>query len=295
MLEEKPTGVQFDHWHDPSGSSVQPIRKTYKQASDWESFSACLSFQTSYTGNQAIFSYNGMISLFVTNGYLSAQFQFSSSIPPTVFTNTTVVVNDARYHSGYYGMVTIMNYNVKNLDSSLKPSHNFRVCLSWASSGGALSIRLDSSAKEYDLISSDMKTWPLSDQKLGAGDVTLFLGSDGTGGNTFHGFVKDMSVLQKFLSGEDLENYFDSCMYPAANSTRVFWKNILDLAGDHETMEYNDGACSDLEYNPVCDVSKQPIRTRYLGHVTSYQPIREFSRDWLVFPDSVGSDEQYTL
>ena len=49
---------------------------------------------------------------------------------------------------------------------------------------------------DTDLISSDMKTWPLSDQKLGAGDVTLFLGSDGTGGNTFHGFVKDMVSIR---------------------------------------------------------------------------------------------------
>ena len=26
---------------------------------------------------------------------------------------------------------------------------------------------------------------------------------------------------------------------------------------------------------PTADVSKQPIRTRYLGHVTGYQPIRD--------------------
>ena len=31
--------------------------------------------------------------------------------------------------------------------------------------------------------------------------------------------------------------------------------------------------------------SKQPIRTRYLSHVTGYQPIR----DQYVFPYSVGS------
>ena len=144
----------------------------------------------------------------MTNGYLSAQFQFSSSIPPTVFTNTTVVVNDARYHR--YNYIVIKNiiicyygnrsYEIQCIKSrqveynAIYYSIHFtsRVCLSWASSGGALSIRLDSSLKEYDLISSDMKTWPLSDQKLVAGDVTLFLGSDGTDGNTFHGFVKDM-------------------------------------------------------------------------------------------------------
>ena len=62
-------------------------------------------------------------------------------------------------------------------------------------------------------------------------------------------------MLQKYLSSEDLKNYFHSCMYPAANSTRIFWKNILDLAGDHETMEYNDGNCKNEEYTPVCDVS----------------------------------------
>jgi len=33
------------------------------------------------------------------------------------------------------------------------------------------------------------------------------------------------------------------------------------------------------------ETSQQPIRTRYLGHVTGYQPIR----DQYVFPDSVGS------
>eukprot|EP00116_Pleurobrachia_bachei_P006883 sb/3467145/ len=42
----------------------------------------------------------------------------------------------------------------------------------------------------------------------------------------------------------------------------------------------------------LTETSKQPIRTRQLGHVTGYQPIRDQS---LVFPDSVGSCLIYIL
>ena len=110
-----------------------------------------------------------------------------------------LVIQHYRTSTCYHGnlfMVVFLHFSnsifvtISNTWSKTFTSLHFRVCLSWASSGGALSMKYDDMTT--DLISSDMKTWPLSDQKLSAGDVTLFIGSDGSGGNVFHGFVKDM-------------------------------------------------------------------------------------------------------
>ncbi|XP_063681369.1 uncharacterized protein LOC134816455 isoform X3 [Bolinopsis microptera] len=218
-----PQGIQFDHWQQED-SSIEPVIFNYNQEKDWKQFATCLWLQTSYKGPQTVFSYGGKISMSVHDQLLAVHFNFDSTI--STFSNTASGISDGDYH---------------------------RICLSWNSIGGVVDLYYG----DRDIINDeDFKTWSVSAKTLPAGDVVNLAvgGTEADKSNSFHGFIKDMSVMQKQLIKEDIDN-FRYCKFPAEDSTRIEWSKILTQAKSKATkyyiMEYNYGGCS----APTCETS----------------------------------------
>eukprot|EP00116_Pleurobrachia_bachei_P013924 sb/3474186/ len=83
--------------------------------------------------------------------------------------------------------------------------------------------------------------------------------------------LTESEILVLIGQSHDLNNEFDwlfTCVPATYQETHHFVER---------TLYHCQGQGSKLKYpgDEPTDISKQPIRTRYLGHVTFYQPIRD--------------------